>query len=83
MIEKSKFLNSVPDIKYRQASLWVALDEHKAVQEMLEAIRTAKIVSQAHHKLNVDRARLLSEEIQNPDARARLLEAVGNTYISE
>jgi len=76
LIEKSKFLNSIPDVKRRQAFLWVTFDANRAVQEMIEAIRIAQSISQAHHKLNLDRARLLLEQIDNPELKSKLSEMI-------
>jgi hypothetical protein len=76
LIEKSKFLNSVPDVKRRQAFLWAPIDPQKAAEAMREAIRVAKVISQAHHELAVDRARSLLELIDDAKAKGMLVEAI-------
>ncbi len=77
-IQKSKFLNSMPDVKRRQAFLWATLDADRAVKEMIEAIRLAQTVSDAHYQLSVERARLLSAQLDDPDAQRKLLDAIGD-----
>jgi tetratricopeptide (TPR) repeat protein len=75
-IEESKFLNSIPDIKWRQAALWITIDAKKAVKEMIESIQIAKTISQAHHTLSIERARSLLEQADDPTAKSNLLEVV-------
>ncbi len=78
LMEQSKFLNSMPDIKRRQALLWASLDPQLATQEMIEALRIARIVSEGHFDVTRDRARLLLNQITEPELRLALAEAMGD-----
>lgn len=71
-IKRSQFLNSMPDVRRRQAFLWAPIDSMKAALTMAESIRIARTVGDAYHHLSLERAQLLKTRLRDADAISRL-----------
>ena len=72
-LRQTEFLNTMPDVTRRIAFLIVKDNPDRAVDEMIESIRIAQVVSDGHRRLACERGQLLANQIQDAELKMRLL----------